>query len=554
MTTLSLAQRTLARDRAVQAALLGLHHAPAIHYTQGAERWEGISKHKVARKGQFPTHADCSAFATWCLWNGLHLGLGVKADVVNGESWNAGYCVPTDADCLTRRGWVAWNELRPGEDETIGYNPETQRAEWTQVESVHVFDDQETVRLSARGWEAVVTPQHKWSTNRLAYLKWSEPLHDRAPDGRFARASLAVAAPPRERVREDVLLPHRDMARDDYIRLAAPTADGTLPITVDEAAVLGWLACEGHVRSKSYGKSRALQRAGLGGNPRTDALSPDEWGDRIGRATIYQAKPEGLVALRGLLAGVPHKERARKCLRPTPAGGTQNYPEHTFTLNPAWIRDLCLRARFPDGGLLGVVLNMSGAARQAFLDACLAADGHTRSRTRTGADGYTRTGSEAAFVQRPGTVLEAVKLAAYLTGRRPGRTSERNGCAEMRLCDPLVRAEAVRSEPAPRQTMWCPHTGLNTWTMRWRGQVMLTGNTGTMAQHGREVLHLRHVLPGDCVLYGPAPTFEHVAIVVAVRNGVPMVVSHGSEPGPFLLPYNYRRDVGQFRRYVLKEI
>lgn len=169
MTTLNLAQRTLARDRAVQAALLGLHHAPAVHYTQSSERWEGIAKHKVARKGQFPTHADCSAFATWCLWNGLHLGLGVKADVVNGESWNAGY-------------------------------------------------------------------------------------------------------------------------------------------------------------------------------------------------------------------------------------------------------------------------------------------------------------------------------------------------------------------------------------------------TGTMAQHGREVLHLRHVLPGDCVLYGPAPTFEHVAIVVAVRNGVPMVVSHGSEPGPFFLPFSYRSDVGQFRRYILKEV
>lgn len=91
MTALNLAQRTLARDRAVQAALLGLHHASAIHYSQGSGRWQGIAGHKVARKGQYPTVADCSAFATWCLWNGLHLGLGIKADVVNGCSWNAGY-------------------------------------------------------------------------------------------------------------------------------------------------------------------------------------------------------------------------------------------------------------------------------------------------------------------------------------------------------------------------------------------------------------------------------------------------------------------------------
>lgn len=88
---LTLAQRTVARDRAVQAALLGLHHAPVIHYTQGGSRWQGIAGNKNARKGQYPTEADCSAFATWCLWNGLHLGLGIKADVVNGENWGAGY-------------------------------------------------------------------------------------------------------------------------------------------------------------------------------------------------------------------------------------------------------------------------------------------------------------------------------------------------------------------------------------------------------------------------------------------------------------------------------
>jgi hypothetical protein len=92
MTTLTLAQRTIARDRMVQALVLGLHHAPAIHYTQDfGQRWEGIREHRVARKGQFPRHADCSAYYTWAAWNGLYLALGIKADVVNGEHWKAGY-------------------------------------------------------------------------------------------------------------------------------------------------------------------------------------------------------------------------------------------------------------------------------------------------------------------------------------------------------------------------------------------------------------------------------------------------------------------------------
>lgn len=87
---LSVAHREVAKQRAVDAALLGLHHAPAIHYTQGAQRWEGIAHQLHAAKGQYPHYADCSAFVTWCLWNGLHLLYGCR-DVVNGENWTAGF-------------------------------------------------------------------------------------------------------------------------------------------------------------------------------------------------------------------------------------------------------------------------------------------------------------------------------------------------------------------------------------------------------------------------------------------------------------------------------
>lgn len=73
----------------LQAAVLGLHHAPEIHYTQSEQRWEGIDHHKKAWRGEFPDYADCSAYATWCLWNGLdHFH---HADTVNGENWRAGY-------------------------------------------------------------------------------------------------------------------------------------------------------------------------------------------------------------------------------------------------------------------------------------------------------------------------------------------------------------------------------------------------------------------------------------------------------------------------------
>ena len=72
------------------------------------------------------------------------------------------------------------------------------------------------------------------------------------------------------------------------------------------------------------------------------------------------------------------------------------------------------------------------------------------------------------------------------------------------------------------------------------------GYTGTMASHGKLVHHDSQIKVGDLVLYGPPPTFEHVA--VALGGG--MVFSHGSEAGPFKLPIDYRKDRAEVRRYI----
>lgn len=82
-------ERANARRLLLQAAELGLHRAPSLHYTQGPKRWEGIDKDLRAWRGQCPEWADCSSFATWCLYEGLrHYGV---RDVVNGAAWRAGW-------------------------------------------------------------------------------------------------------------------------------------------------------------------------------------------------------------------------------------------------------------------------------------------------------------------------------------------------------------------------------------------------------------------------------------------------------------------------------
>lgn len=88
---LSERHRKGAINGALQAAVVGLHHAAECHYTQDARRWSGINTHRDAAKGQFPPWTDCSAFVTWCYWNGLYLHGGNHSDRINGLDWKAGY-------------------------------------------------------------------------------------------------------------------------------------------------------------------------------------------------------------------------------------------------------------------------------------------------------------------------------------------------------------------------------------------------------------------------------------------------------------------------------
>ena len=112
-------QKQTARNIARRAALLGQHHAPAIHYTQSPTRWQGISDTRFSEKGEFPNYADCSAFVTWCLWNALFVKFK-QADVVNGQNWKAGYTgtMLNHGSVVRNKSDVRWGDAviygRPG--------------------------------------------------------------------------------------------------------------------------------------------------------------------------------------------------------------------------------------------------------------------------------------------------------------------------------------------------------------------------------------------------------------------------------------------------------
>jgi hypothetical protein len=77
------------------------------------------------------------------------------------------------------------------------------------------------------------------------------------------------------------------------------------------------------------------------------------------------------------------------------------------------------------------------------------------------------------------------------------------------------------------------------------GEEFRGGYTGTIADHGKVVHHDANLQVGDLLLYGPAPTFEHVTVSMGGR----ICFSHGGEAGPFLLDIDYRPDRAVTKRF-----
>jgi len=77
---------TSAQRQGIYTAAMALYNNRASeHYTQGSQRWMGITN--GVRPPSAPTYSDCSAAATWCYWTVF----GTGPDFVNGQNWRAGY-------------------------------------------------------------------------------------------------------------------------------------------------------------------------------------------------------------------------------------------------------------------------------------------------------------------------------------------------------------------------------------------------------------------------------------------------------------------------------
>lgn len=73
------------------------------------------------------------------------------------------------------------------------------------------------------------------------------------------------------------------------------------------------------------------------------------------------------------------------------------------------------------------------------------------------------------------------------------------------------------------------------------------GNTRTQVANGTAIHSINGLNPGDLIFYGGTPSYPgHVAVYAG--NG--KVISMGSDPGPLILPINYRSDRIAMRAYI----
>jgi hypothetical protein len=154
--------------------------------------------------------------------------------------------------------------------------------------------------------------------------------------------------------------------------------------------------------------------------------------------------------------------------------------------------------------------------------------------------GQSTSGLSAAHVREATHLVQQAAILGYHERQHIGYTQ-----GGRRWCISTGR-RAIRGQfPS-----WGDCSGFASWTL-WcglthiwgafpdivNGEHWRAGFTGTMEAHGRRV---SSPFPGCCVFYG-----DHVA----VYTGGGLVVSHGSQAGPLLLPWRYRRPLS-IRSYI----
>jgi len=375
-------------------------------------------------------------------------------------------CVPLSSQILTKRGWLSHTEVREG-DETLGYNFDTGKSEWTEVKGVHVYDDAEIFKLSNGHKTFYCTEDHRWVADN-------------------GRGGPRGAKP-------KIIYANEFTTGEKRIILSAPAEGGALNISDEEAYLLGWILGDG-----------SIKRSEFVGAPSQSS------GARVGCGVyIYQTKPSGVGLISSALEGVPHSK-----YKITKRG------QHVWKLDSEYSRDLLERAGIYDKETFdpwelafGLTLN----AREKMIRGLDEADGKNKKSLRNNGK------IDVAIVQSAGSpVAELIIALGYLTGKY-----SRNTVFTSEILDPTrwqknpvkvvwhqpgrMTNQRASLEYESTGQVWCVTTDLGTWTMKQEHDnvPVLTGNTvyGKLYGAGVEKMALTAGVPTE-VMKGVVDGFD----------------------------------------------
>ena len=343
-------------------------------------------------------------------------------------------CVPLSTKILTKRGWLSHGEVVVG-DETLGYNLDTGKSEWTSINGVHVFEDADIYKLSNGHKTFYCTDDHRW-------------IADNGRDG--ARGS-----------KPKIIYANEFLSGESRLILAADAEDGTLDVTDSEAYLLGWILGDGGIRrSKLVGASSQAS------------------GSRVGcEVRIYQTKSAGVALVNSSLVDVPHHKFA------VTARG-----QHVWSIDAEYSRRLLSRADIYDKNTFDPWALASGltlSARREMIRGLDDADGKNKKSHR-------KNGKiDVAIVQASNSpVAELVVALGYLTGKFSRQTTytkeidnpnswQKNPIKVVWHQKGTMTNQRASLVYESTGDVWCVTTGLGTWTMRQEHDSVpvLTGNT-----------------------------------------------------------------------------
>ncbi len=358
--------------------------------------------------------------------DGKLMAMGTKKEDVKGfgDYIEKAECVPLDTRILTAEGWKTHDTLRLGEL-VLAYDVDKDHSEWVPLLAVRRYRNAPIVQVSnGKGFDVLCTPDHKWPICYSTVCKGK----------RYQYRSLREAS---------------RLTKSAAITVGAVAEGGSLPVTPQQAFLMGMLITDGSIRYT---------------------------GKHI-RAYICQSKPDVIAEIRMQLADVPRRESVVPAhTRTFPTGRTYDCRiGYRWEIAASYLHDLHdAFGIVHETELPNVAAHLSLEARSAFMKAMMLAEGD-------------RKGTFAQMPGRSDWVIDLWTALCAMEGSMVCKSAVRENCggiwAARRKKTRHVWAGSVTVTDAGNADVWCPQTPLGTWVARFSNDVVtVTGNTGAVGR------------------------------------------------------------------------